>query len=92
MKLDVLDGFDTIKVCVAYEVDGKRIDYVPYDLEEDTPVYETFPGWEKTEGVQVFNELPKTARDYITALEAMVGAKMGIISTSPEREDTIVRK
>ena len=92
MKLDVLDGFDTVKVCVAYEVDGKRIDYVPYDLEEATPVYETFPGWDKTEGVQTFDDLPKTARDYITALEGMVGAKMGIISTSPEREDTIVRK
>ena len=92
MKLDVLDGFDTVKVCVAYEVDGKRIDYVPYDLEEATPVYETFPGWDKTEGVQTFDDLPETARDYITALEGMVGAKMGIISTSPEREDTIVRK
>ncbi len=92
MKLDVLDGFDEVKVCVAYEVGGKRIDYVPYDLEEAIPVYETFPGWDKTEGIQVFDDLPKTARSYITALEAMVGAKMGIISTSPEREDTIVRK
>ncbi len=92
MKLDVLDGFDEVKVCVAYEVDGKRIDYVPYDLEEATPVYESFPGWDRTEGVQTFDDLPETARSYITALEAMVGAKMGIISTSPEREDTIVRK
>jgi adenylosuccinate synthase len=92
MKLDVLDGFDEINVCVAYEVDGKRIDYVPYDLEDATPIYQTFPGWKKTEGVQVFDDLPETARSYITALEAMVGAPMGIISTSPEREDTIVRK
>ncbi len=92
MKLDVLDGFDEVKVCVAYEVDGKRIDYVPYDLEEATPVYESFPGWDTTEGVQAFDDLPETARSYITALEGMVGARMGIISTSPEREDTIVRK
>jgi adenylosuccinate synthase len=92
MKLDVLDGFDEIKVCVAYEVDGKRIDYVPYDLDDATPVYQTFPGWEKTEGIRTFDDLPETARSYITALEAMVGAPMGIISTSPEREDTIVRK
>jgi len=92
MKLDVLDGFDEIKVCVAYEVDGRQIDYVPYDLEDAAPVYQTFPGWEKTEGVRTFDDLPDTARAYITALEGMVGAPMGIISTSPEREDTIVRK
>jgi adenylosuccinate synthase len=92
MKLDVLDGFDEIKVCIAYEVDGKQIDYVPYDLEDATPIYQSFPGWEKTEGVQVFDDLPEAARSYIMALEAMVGAPMGIISTSPEREDTIVRK
>ena len=92
MKLDVLDGFDEIKVCVAYEVDGRQIDYVPYDLDDAAPVYQTFPGWEKTEGVRTFDDLPDTARAYITALEGMVGAPMGIISTSPEREDTIVRK
>jgi adenylosuccinate synthase len=92
MKLDVLDGFDEIKVCVAYEVDGKRVDYVPYDLEDATPIYQTFPGWDKTEGVQAFDDLPETAKSYITALEEMVGAPMGIISTSPERGDTIVRK
>ncbi len=92
MKLDVLDGFDEIRVCVAYEVEGRQIDYVPYDLEDATPVYRTFPGWERTEGVRSFDDLPETARAYITALEEMVGARMGIISTSPEREDTIVRK
>jgi adenylosuccinate synthase len=92
MKLDVLDGFDEIKVCVAYEVDGRQIDYVPYDLEDAAPVYQIFPGWEKTEGVRTFDDLPDTAKAYIMALEEMVGAPMGIISTSPEREDTIVRK
>jgi len=92
MKLDVLDGFETIKVCVAYEVDGKTIDYVPYDLEDAKPIYKEFSGWDKTKGVRKFEDLPTTAQDYITALEEMVGTKMGIISTSPDRDDTIVRK
>jgi len=91
MKLDVLDGFDEVKVCVAYEVDGKEIDYVPYDLEDATPIYKSYPGWDKTEGVRVFDDLPETAKSYIEALEEMIGTKMGIISTSPEREDTIIR-
>jgi len=91
MKLDVLDGFDEIKVCVAYEFDGKEIDYVPYDLEDVKPVYQTFPGWEKTEGARRFEDLPESARSYILALEKMIGTKIGIISTSPEREDTIIR-
>jgi adenylosuccinate synthase len=91
MKLDVLDGFDEIKVCVAYEVEGKEINYVPYDLEDATPIYKTFAGWEKTEGVRVFDDLPDTAKAYIEALEEMIGTKIGMISTSPEREDTIVR-
>ena len=91
MKLDVLDGFTEVRVCVAYEVEGKEIDYVPYDLEDVTAIYKTFPGWDKTEGVRNFDDLPDTAKSYIEALEAMVGAKMGIISTSPQREDTIIR-
>ena len=92
MKLDVLDGFDEIKVCIAYEVDGKEINYVPYDLEDAKPVYKSFAGWEKTEGVREFDDLPSTAKSYIEALEEMIGTKMGIISTSPDREDTIIRK
>jgi len=91
MKLDVLDGFDEIKVCVAYEINGQEVDYVPYDLETATPIYKSFAGWEKTEGVRIFDELPETAKSYIQALEEMVSCKMGIISTSPDREDTIVR-
>ncbi|MFT7823426.1 MAG: adenylosuccinate synthase [Sulfurimonas sp.] len=91
MKLDVLDGFDEIKVCVAYEVEGKQIDYVPYDLEDARPVYQVFPGWDKCEGVRKFDALPETAQSYIAALEGMIGTKIGIISTSPERDDTILR-
>lgn len=91
MKLDVLDGFDEVKVCVAYEVDGREITHVPYDLEDAKPLYRSFPGWDKTEGVKSFDALPNTARSYIEALEEMIGTKMGIISTSPQREDTIIR-
>ncbi len=91
MKLDVLDGFAEIKVCTGYEVDGVAVDSVPYDLESAKPVYTTFAGWDKSEGVREFDKLPQTARDYIVALEAMVGTKIGIISTSPDRDDTIIR-
>jgi len=91
MKLDVMDGFPEIKVCVAYEIEGKEIDYVPYDLEDAIPVYKSFAGWDKTEGCRAFDELPDTAKSYIEALEAMIGTKIGIISTSPDREDTIIR-
>ena len=91
MKLDVLDGFEEIKVCVAYEIDGKEVDYVPYDLETAKPIYKSFKGWDKTEGARSFEELPKEAKAYIQVLEEMVSCKMGIISTSPEREDTILR-
>jgi adenylosuccinate synthase len=91
MKLDVLDGFDEIKVCVAYEFEGEEIGYVPYDLEEAKPVYRIFKGWKRCEGARTFGELPAEAQEYIAALEGMIGCRIGIISTSPEREDTIVR-
>lgn len=91
MKLDVLDGFEEVKVCVAYEVEGKEIDYVPYDLEEATPVYQSFPGWSKTQGIRTFDALPQNAQSYILALEKMIGTKIGMISTSPDRDDTIIR-
>ena len=92
MKLDVLDGFDQVKVCTGYKVDGVEIDYVPYDLDNASAIYESFPGWEKSEGIREFDELPETAKSYIEALEKMIGAKIGIISTSPDREDTIIRR
>ncbi|WP_456451433.1 adenylosuccinate synthase [Hydrogenimonas sp.] len=91
MKLDVLDGFETIKICVGYELAGERIDYVPYDLEHVKPVYETFPGWEKVEGIGDYDALPDSAKAYIRTIEEVSGVKVGIISTSPDREDTIVR-
>ncbi|OQX73457.1 MAG: adenylosuccinate synthase [Campylobacteraceae bacterium 4484_4] len=90
MKLDVLDGFKEIKVCVAYEIDGKKIDYVPYDLENVKPVYQSFPGWERVEGIRKFDDLPENAQKYIKALETLTRTKIGIISTSPDRKDTII--
>lgn len=89
MKLDVLDGFDEIQVCVAYEVNGEVIDYFPLDLENVKPVYKTFPGWDKTEGVRHFEDLPVTAQEYLRALEELTQTKIGMISTSPDRNDTI---
>jgi len=91
MKIDVLDGFETVKVCVGYEFEGKVIDYVPYDLENVKPVYKEFAGWDKVEGIREFDDLPKNAKDYIKALEDLIETKIGIISTSPDRADTIVR-
>ena len=90
MKLDVLDGFDEIQVCVAYEVNGEVIDYMPLDLENVKPVYKTFAGWDKTEGVRNFDDLPETAQVYLKALEELTQTKIGMISTSPDRNDTIV--
>jgi len=91
MKLDVLDGFEKIKVCVAYDIDGKRVDYVPYNLERAKPIYKEFKGWKSTKGIREFEKLPESAKDYIKALEEMIECPIGIISTSPEREDTIIR-
>ncbi|NPA27594.1 MAG: adenylosuccinate synthase [Epsilonproteobacteria bacterium] len=91
MKLDVLDGLDEIKVCVGYEFEGKKINYVPYTLENVKPIYKSFKGWSKSKGIREFEKLPLEAKDYILALEELSGAKIGIISTSPDREDTIIR-
>jgi len=90
MKLDVLDGFDEIKVCVAYEVNGEEIDYLPLDLDNVKPVYKTFAGWDKTEGVRRFEDLPSSAQTYLKAIEELTKTKIGMISTSPDRNDTIL--
>jgi len=89
MKLDVLDGFEKILVCVAYKFNGEIIDYVPSDIEKVTPIYREFAGWDKTEGARTFDELPENAKYYISELEKLVETKFSIISTSPDREDTI---
>ncbi|NCO02441.1 MAG: adenylosuccinate synthase [Epsilonproteobacteria bacterium] len=90
MKLDVLDGFDEVKVCIAYELNGKEIDYLPADLESVKPIYKSFKGWDKSVGARTLEELPAEARAYILEIEKITKTKVGIISTSPEREDTII--
>jgi adenylosuccinate synthase len=90
MKLDVLDGFETIKICVAYEVNGERIDYMPSDLDGVTPIYEDIQGWDKVEGISNYDELPQGAKDYVKRIEELTNTKVGLISTSPDRNDTII--
>lgn len=90
MKLDVLDGFSEVKVCVAYELDGREIDYLPQNLESVKPIYKSFKGWDKSKGARTFEELPKEAQEYIKVIEEITKTKVGIISTSPERDDTII--
>ncbi len=89
MKLDVLDGIDAIKVCVAYERKGERLEAFPSDLKDCVPIYQTFKGWEKSVGVRKLDDLEPNAREYIHFIEKEVGVKIRLISTSPEREDTI---
>ena len=93
-KLDVLDEFDEIKMCIEYELNGKKIDYFPAASEDQfniKPIYKTFPGWKtKTQGIRNLKDLPDNAKKYVHALEDFVGAKISSISTSPEREDTIL--
>jgi adenylosuccinate synthase len=93
-KLDVLDGFDEIKVCVGYKLDGKTHDYLPADAVEQAriePVYETIPGWkESTHGARSWAELPANAIKYVRRIEELIDAPVALLSTSPEREDTIL--
>jgi len=91
MKLDVLDGLDEVKVCVAYEKDGEVIDYFPSDTEGFKPVYKTFAGWDGSEGVRKWEDLPKNAQDYVLALEELVGCKIAYIATGAERDATVIR-
>ncbi|BCD62952.1 adenylosuccinate synthase [Nitratiruptor sp. YY08-26] len=92
MKLDVLDGFEKIKVASAYEYEGEKIEYVPSDLENVKPVYVEFDGWESVVGVRSWDQLPVEAKLYIEAIEELVETKITLISTSPDRADTIIRK
>jgi adenylosuccinate synthase len=93
-KLDVLDGMEKLKVCIAYEYRGKRTEYAPLDAEgwkECTPVYLEFPGWsESTHGVTDWDQLPPAARAYLRALEELAGCPLAIVSTGPDRDANIV--
>lgn len=93
-KLDVLDGLDEIKVCTGYLLDGKPIDYLPASQGAQarvTPVYETLEGWkETTAGARSWNDLPAQAVKYVRHIEELIGAPVALLSTSPERDDTIL--
>ena len=93
-KLDVLDELDEIKMCVQYELEGKKIDYLPAAVEDQVkikPIYKTFKGWKSpTNGIKNIDALPDNAKKYVYAIEDFIGAKLSSISTSPERKDTIL--
>ena len=93
-KLDVLDGFDEIKICVAYELDGQTLDYLPADANLQarlTPVYETLEGWkDTTAGARSWAQLPANAIKYVKRVEELIGAPVALLSTSPDRDDTIM--
>ncbi|AGP56252.1 adenylosuccinate synthetase [Streptomyces rapamycinicus NRRL 5491] len=92
-KLDVLTGWERIPVCVAYEIDGKRVEELPYsqtDFHHAKPIYETLPGWsEDITKAKTFDELPKNAQKYVQALEEMSGAPISAIGVGPGRDETI---
>ena len=93
-KLDVLDGFPELKICVAYELDGRRIDHLPTAAALQArvkPIWETLPGWsETTAGARSWADLPAAAIKYVRRVEELIGAPVAMLSTSPEREDTIL--
>ena len=93
-KLDVLDELSEIKMCVGYELRGKKIDYLPAAVEDQLevkPIYKIFSGWlTSTKGIKKFDDLPKKAQEYIKSLEKFIETKVASISTSPERKDTIL--
>ena len=95
-KLDVLDGFDEIKVCVAYRLDGERLDRLPAGSNSQArvePVYETFEGWsQSTRGARSWAELPAQAVKYVRHIEELIECRVDLLSTSPERDDTILMK
>jgi adenylosuccinate synthase len=93
-KLDVLDGIPEIKVCTGYTLDGREMDYFPAETEKQhrvKPIYETMQGWsESTRGARSWADLPATAIKYIVRIEELIGVRVALLSTSPERDDTIL--
>ena len=95
-KLDVLDGLETIRICVGYEIDGEPISGLPVVVDrfaDCQPVYEDMPGWkESTVGATSHADLPKNAQNYLARIEELAGVPLDIISTGPDREQTIVKR
>ena len=95
-KLDVLDGLKALKVCVGYRIDGRVLDYLPAGLRDQsaaTPIYEELEGWsETTQGARSWKDLPGAAVKYVRRIEELIGAPVALLSTSPERDDTILMR
>jgi adenylosuccinate synthase len=95
-KLDVLDEVEVLKICVGYEIDGQVSEILPVgaeELERCHPVYEDLPGWmESTVGIRSFDKLPRAARAYLERIEKLAGVPVDLISTGPDRDETIVRR
>ena len=93
-KIDVLDSFDEIKICVGYKLGDQKLDYFPSSEDDQLnvePIYESFEGWKsKTTGINSFEDLPILAQNYINRIVELTGTKIDLISTSPKREDTIL--
>lgn len=93
-KLDVMDGFPILKICVGYELDGKRLDYLPTAADQQarcTPIYEEMEGWtEDTSGARSWADLPGAAIKYVRRIEELIQCPVALLSTSPERDDTIL--
>jgi adenylosuccinate synthase len=95
-KLDVLDGIETVRICIGYEIDGERINGLPVVVDrfaDCQPVYEDIPGWsESTVGITTFDDLPQNAKNYLARIEELVQTPIDIISTGPDREQTIIKR
>jgi adenylosuccinate synthase len=95
-KLDVLDGLKEVKLCVGYELNGKTLDYFPSSMADQAaakPIYETMEGWQdSTRGARSWTQLPGEAVKYVRRIEELIGAPVALLSTSPERDDTILMK
>ena len=96
MKLDVLDGFERLKICTGYRLDDRVLDYLPASIDEQSrlqPIYEEMEGWtEPTYGARSFRDLPAQAVKYVRRIEELIGAPLAVLATSPERDDTILMR
>jgi adenylosuccinate synthase len=92
-KLDILDPLPSIKVCVAYDINGERVTHMPYhqsDLHDAVPIYEELPGWQTDiSGCTTLEELPKAARDYVLFLSEQGGVPVSYVGVGPERKQTV---
>src|SRR5919108_1387589 len=95
-KLDVLDGVESVKICVGYRIDGELSEILPVgaeELERCVPVYEELPGWmESTVGIRAFERLPQNAQAYLNRIAELAGVPIDLVSTGPDREETIVKR